>query len=104
MQLSDPFLKAAHKASRTGGAERKWMEVHRKGESTMNCVHLVVGPTGAGKTDVATEIADERGAPIVVADRIHDIAELAERIAVVHHDHSLEQHQVFTRLFGWNHE
>ncbi len=36
----------------------------------MNCVHLVVGPTGAGKTDVATKIADEYDAPIVVADRI----------------------------------
>ncbi len=30
-------------------------------------------------------------------------AELVERIAVVHHEHSLEQHKVFTRLFGWNH-
>lgn len=36
----------------------------------MNCVHLVVGPTGAGKTDVALEIAAEHKAPIVVADRI----------------------------------
>jgi hypothetical protein len=33
-----------------------------------------------------------------------DIAELTERIAVVHHEHSLEQHQVFTTLFGWNHD
>ncbi|MEU0885318.1 isopentenyl transferase family protein [Lentzea sp. NPDC005914] len=30
-------------------------------------------------------------------------AELVERIAVVHHEHSLEQHGVFTRLFSWNH-
>jgi tRNA A37 N6-isopentenylltransferase MiaA len=36
----------------------------------MNSVHLVVGPTGAGKSDVALEIAAERDAPIVVADRI----------------------------------
>jgi tRNA A37 N6-isopentenylltransferase MiaA len=36
----------------------------------MNCVHLVVGPTGAGKTEVATNIADEHDAPVVVADRI----------------------------------
>lgn len=36
----------------------------------MNCVHLVVGPTGAGKTDVAMKIANEHHAPIVVADRI----------------------------------
>jgi hypothetical protein len=32
------------------------------------------------------------------------IAELDELIAVVHHEHSLEQHDVFTRLFGWNHD
>lgn len=32
------------------------------------------------------------------------IAELTERIAVVHHEHSLEQHAAFTRLFGWNHD
>lgn len=32
------------------------------------------------------------------------IAELTERIAVVHHEHSIEQHEVFTHLFGWNHD
>jgi tRNA A37 N6-isopentenylltransferase MiaA len=31
-------------------------------------------------------------------------AELAELVALVHHEHSLEQHEMFTRLFGWNHE
>ena len=32
------------------------------------------------------------------------LAELAELVAQVHHEHSLEQHEIFTRLFGWNHE
>ncbi|WP_394617191.1 isopentenyl transferase family protein [Lentzea sp. JNUCC 0626] len=36
----------------------------------MNYVHLVAGPTGAGKSEVAMNLADEHGAPVVVADRI----------------------------------
>jgi tRNA A37 N6-isopentenylltransferase MiaA len=58
----------------------------------MNCVHLVVGPTGAGKTDVAMKIADEHNAPIVVADRIQcylDLPITSAREDGVPHRHHL---------------
>lgn len=63
----------------------------------MNCVHLVVGPTGAGKTDVATEIADEHNAPIVVADRIQcylDLPVTSARLDGGPHRHHLAERTV----------
>lgn len=63
----------------------------------MNCVHLVVGPTGAGKTDVAMNIADVHHAPIVVADRIQcylDLPVTSARLDGVPHRHHLADRTV----------
>ncbi|GAB2851147.1 isopentenyl transferase family protein [Lentzea nigeriaca] len=58
----------------------------------MNCVHVVTGPTGAGKSDVAARIAEEHGAPIVVADRIQcylDLPVTSARLDGCPHRHHL---------------
>ena len=40
-------------------------------------VHLIAGPTGVGKSDVASGLALRTGAPVVVADRIQCFTDLA---------------------------
>jgi tRNA A37 N6-isopentenylltransferase MiaA len=40
-------------------------------------VHLIAGPTGVGKSAVATELARATGAPVVVADRLQCFTDLA---------------------------
>ena len=39
-------------------------------------VHLITGPTGAGKTEIAMELAAAEDAPVVVADRIQCYVDL----------------------------
>lgn len=46
------------------------------GEATPS-VHLVAGPTGVGKSRMATSLAKVVGAPVVVADRIQCFTDLA---------------------------
>ncbi|WP_158839544.1 isopentenyl transferase family protein [Saccharothrix deserti] len=39
-------------------------------------VHVIAGPTGTGKSDIAMALAAEHGAPVVVADRIQCFRDL----------------------------
>jgi ATP-dependent protease Clp ATPase subunit len=57
----------------------------------MSYVHAILGPTGVGKTALATRLARETSAPTVVADRIQCYRDLAE--------HGREQEEIFSSIF-----
>jgi adenylate dimethylallyltransferase len=52
-------------------------EMVRESEDGMPLIHLIAGPTGVGKSAMATDLARAGGAPIVVADRIQCFTDLA---------------------------
>ncbi|WP_158842447.1 isopentenyl transferase family protein [Saccharothrix deserti] len=59
-----------------------------------------------GLEALARWCADKNMTPDDLAGLDHDervTSELADRVAEVHLEHSLEQDALFTRLFGWNH-